>query len=107
MLPVRCGIWLGAKFTPIVYVSACSGFRAALPLVSCDNWLAVPWGIEPLLYSAAVTPVRWHCSRVNVIGGAQGSLPTAASPTIGGVNSSATLGARTARSYEARIPQTA
>src|SRR5258708_37332664 len=104
MLPVKCGIWLGATFTPIVYVVACSGFRAALPLVSCDNWLAVLWGMEPLLYWATVTPVRWHCRRLNVMGGAQGSLPIAASPTIGGVNSSATLGARNARSYEARNP---
>src|SRR6266403_3631785 len=102
MLPVRCGTWLGAKLTPTVYVSASSGLRALLPLVCCDNCAAVPWGMEPLVYWAAVTPVRSHCSRVNEMGGAQGSPPTAVSPTIGGVYSSATLGARIALSYEAR-----
>jgi len=64
----------GAKFTPIVYVVACSGFKAALPLVSCDNWLAVLWGNGRAVVLRGRHTGALHCRRLNVMGGAQGSL---------------------------------
>src|SRR5215472_14947823 len=105
-LKLRPRTWCVVKVAPTENVSAVSGFNAELPPSSWSHWLAGHWLVVLPKKPAGIPPgtlpkVRAHwaglrsCVPIDGTAFAQGSAKLICE-TVGGLNSSMTLGARVA-----------